>query len=110
MKWKLGGAAGIDVFVHWSFWILPAWVMIASLSGGGGIAAGASAVLFLFAIFGCVILHEFGHALTARAFNIGTRDITLYPIGGVARLERMPRHPVQELLIAVAGPADASFQ
>ncbi len=105
MKWKLGSGAGIGVYVHWSFWILPAWIMMSAVSGGGGVAAGAAAVLFVFAIFGCVVLHEFGHALMARAFGIGTRDITLYPIGGVARLERMPRHPGQEFLIAIAGPA-----
>ena len=63
MKWKLGSAAGIGVFVHWSFWILPAWIMMSAISAGGGVAAGAAAVLFVFAIFGCVVLHEFGHAI-----------------------------------------------
>jgi Zn-dependent protease len=105
MKWKLGDIAGIGVYIHWSFWILPAWILFSTLSGGGGLVAGISAVVFVFAVFGCVILHEVGHALAARHYRIGTRDITLYPIGGVARLVRMPSCPSQELAIALAGPA-----
>ncbi|HRX82778.1 MAG TPA: site-2 protease family protein [Pirellulaceae bacterium] len=102
MKWKLGKLAGIGVYLHWSFWLLPAWIM---LSAGGGLAGAVGSVLFVFAIFGCVVLHELGHALMARHYGIGTRDITLYPIGGVASLMRMPRRPSQELAIALAGPA-----
>ncbi|MDA1049585.1 MAG: site-2 protease family protein [Planctomycetota bacterium] len=102
MKWKLGNLAGIGVYLHWSFWLLPAWIL---LSAGGGLAGAIGSVLFVFAIFGCVVLHELGHALMARHYGIGTRDITLYPIGGVASLERMPRRPSQELAIALAGPA-----
>jgi Zn-dependent protease len=102
MKWKLGNLAGIGVYLHWSFWLLPAWIL---LSAGGGLAGAMGSLLFVFAIFGCVVLHELGHALMARQYGIGTRDITLYPIGGVASLERMPRRPSQELAIAVAGPA-----
>ncbi|MBI2480705.1 MAG: site-2 protease family protein [Planctomycetia bacterium] len=102
MKWKLGTLAGIGVYLHWSFWLLPVWVL---LSAGGGLAGAVGSMLFVFAIFGCVVLHELGHALMARQYGIGTRDITLYPIGGVASLVRMPRRPSQELAIAVAGPA-----
>lgn len=102
MKWKLGNLSGIGVYIHWSFWLLPAWILF---SAGGGIAQAIGSVIFVFAIFGCVVLHEMGHALMARHFGIGTRDITLYPIGGVASLERIPRRPSQELAIAVAGPA-----
>jgi Zn-dependent protease len=99
---KLGNIAGIGVYIHWSFWLLPAWIL---LSAGGGLAGALASVVFVFAVFGCVVLHELGHALMARRLGIGTRDITLYPIGGVASLERMPRRPAHELAIALAGPA-----
>lgn len=102
MKWKLGTLAGIGVYLHWSFWLLPAWIL---MSSSRDMAGAIGSVLFVFAIFGCVVLHELGHALMARHYGIGTRDITLYPIGGVASLERMPRRPSQELAIALAGPA-----
>jgi Zn-dependent protease len=101
MKWKLGTVAGIGIYIHWSFWILPIWIFLSASGLGGAVASS----LFIFAIFGCVVLHELGHALTARYFQIGTRDITLYPIGGVASLERLPRQPSHELAIALAGPA-----
>jgi Zn-dependent protease len=103
--WKLGEYSGIGVFVHWSFMLLPAWIAISTLMGGGGILEIVGSLVWIAAVFGCVVLHEFGHALAARQFGIGTKDITLLPIGGVARLDRIPRKPLQEFLIAVAGPA-----
>lgn len=100
MKWKLGTLAGIGVYVHWTFWLLPLFILLSS----GGMQAGFATLGLVFGIFGCVVLHELGHAMAARYFGIGTRDISLYPIGGVARLNSIPRKPSQELVIAVAGP------
>jgi Zn-dependent protease len=97
MSWKLGRVAGINIFLHPTLFLLLAYV--AMIQGGIG------SVLLVSAVFGCVLLHELGHALTARRFGIATEDITLYLIGGVARLQRMPRAPGAELLIALAGPA-----
>ena len=92
-SWKIGRIAGIDVFLHPTFLL----VLLPGFGFGGP--------LMILCIFGCVLLHELGHALMARRFGIRTADITLYPIGGVARLERMPRARGAELLIALAGPA-----
>lgn len=97
-SWKIGQIAGIDLFLHSTFLLFLA---IVGLTYQDGLAAMA----LVSAVFGCVVLHELGHALMARRFGIRTADITLYPIGGVARLERMPRAPGAELLIALAGPA-----
>jgi Zn-dependent protease len=101
----LGKIAGIDVFVHATFFILLAWVALSAYQSSGRIAAAASGVASILTVFGVVVLHELGHALTARRFGIATRDITLLPIGGVSRLERMPEDPRQELQVALAGPA-----
>lgn len=103
--WKMGRFENIDIYVHWSFLLLPAWVAFSALSAGGGPATALMAVGFVLAAFGCVLLHELGHALAARHFHIETHDITLLPIGGVARLARMPRRPLHELAVALAGPA-----
>ncbi len=107
MKWsaKLGEFAGISVYVHATFLILIAWVAFAHWQAERSVGAVLAGILFILAIFACVLLHEFGHALTAKRFGIKTRDITLLPIGGVARLERMPEDPRQELWVTLAGPA-----
>ncbi len=102
---KLGTFLGIDLFVHWSFLLLVAYVVYASRRMGGDLAMVGFSVAQLLAVFACVTLHEYGHAMAARGFGIGTVDITLLPIGGVARLRKIPRIPIQELVIAVAGPA-----
>ncbi len=99
-SWKLGRWAGIDVYIHVSFVLLLAAIGFLNWLGTGSLALAFNSVLFPALIFLCVLLHEFGHALAAKYFGIPTRDITLYPIGGVARLERMP----EKLVVALAGP------
>ena len=106
MGWSisLGRVAGTEVRIHFTFFLLIAWFGLAAIMHGGP-AAAFDAVVFILAVFFCVVLHEYGHVLTARRFGIATRDITLLPIGGVASVERLPEKPGQELLVALAGPA-----
>ena len=101
-SWRLGKLFGIPVFVHPTFLIIPlmAWMQAPEEGWSSLLVIG-----LVLAVFGCVLLHEFGHALMARFFGIGTKDITLTPIGGVARLSSTGENPGQELAIAVAGPA-----
>ena len=109
LSWSLrvGSLFGVPVYLHWTFLLLIALFMAAPIVAGtpDAVAMGLRTAAFILAIFGCVLLHELGHALAARRYGIRTRDITLLPIGGVARLERMPDDPVQELVVALAGPA-----
>lgn len=102
-SWRVGRFLGIDLFVHPTFWLLPLFVLLSGSPGGSDQTA--FELLVLFAAFGCVALHEYGHAVAARGFGVRTRDITLYPLGGVASLERIPDRPVAELVVALAGPA-----
>jgi Zn-dependent protease len=107
MKWslKVGQLAGTVVYVHVTFFVLLAWIGVIDGLEKASLAAAAEAVGFTLTLFACVVLHEFGHAFMARRFGIHTRDIVLFPIGGVGRLERIPDVPSQEFLIALAGPA-----
>src|SRR5579863_3916104 len=103
-SWKIGKFAGIGVYVHPTFLILVAWIVFVYWNIGHNLATVGAGLLFTFALFVCVVFHEFGHALTARRYGIGTRDITLLPIGGVSSLERIPEEPRQEFRVVVMGP------
>lgn len=106
MGWSIRVAriAGIDVKLHITFLLFLIWIGVTHYQQGGA-AAARQGLIFILLLFACVVLHEFGHALAARRYGIGTRDIILLPIGGVARITRIPRNPRQELVIALAGPA-----
>jgi len=104
-SWKIGTITGIGIYVHASFLLLIAMVVAIGFANDRGASGVLKLVALILLLFGIIVLHELGHALTARRFGVQTRDITLLLFGGVARLERMPRQPWQELLVAVAGPA-----
>src|SRR4051794_22728599 len=105
MSWSLniGRVAGTVVRIHVTFLLFLAWIFAASYAAGGPTSAWNS-LAFMLLLFACVLLHEFGHIFTARAFGVTTPYVTLLPIGGVAQLERIPEDPGQEFLIAIAGP------
>lgn len=104
-SWRIGRIAGIDVHLHVTFLLLLGWVAISHYLQQQSWRDALGGLGFTLSLFTIVVMHELGHALTARRFGIRTRDITLLPIGGVARLERIPEKPTQELLVALAGPA-----
>jgi stage IV sporulation protein FB len=105
MSWSLniGSIAGTVVRVHITFVLFLGWIFAASWASGGADAAW-QALVFMLLLFACVLAHEFGHIFTARAFGVSTPDVVLLPIGGVARLERIPEKPSEEFLVAIAGP------
>ncbi len=104
-SWRIARIAGVDIYMHATFVLLLAWVALTPLLHGQGGFEAVAGVGLMVSVFALVVLHELGHALAARRFGIRTRDITLLPIGGVSRMERIPDDPRQELLVAIAGPA-----
>src|SRR5580700_2306749 len=106
MSWSLniGSVAGTAIRIHVTFLLFLAWIFGVSYVSGGPQQAWTG-LLFVVLLFLCVLLHEFGHIFTARAFGVSTPDVILLPIGGVARLERIPEKPSEEFLVAIAGPA-----
>lgn len=102
---KIARLAGINVYVHWTFSLLIAFILFRGIRMGQDSQQLMWSVLFILTIFFIVVLHELGHSLAARRYGIETKDITLLPIGGVARLEKMPEKPMEEFVVAIAGPA-----
>ncbi|MCA9435072.1 MAG: site-2 protease family protein [Candidatus Omnitrophica bacterium] len=107
MKWsfKIWEHDGVGVYIHATFLLLIAWIGYVYWSESQNLASTLAGIGFILTLFLCVLLHEFGHSIAAKRYGIRTRDITLYPIGGVAQLERMPDKPLQEFVVAIAGPA-----
>ncbi|MDB9720974.1 site-2 protease family protein [Winogradskyella sp.] len=101
---SLGKVSGIRISVHWTFSLLIVWIVFDELKRGGNAKSILFNITFILAVFGCVVLHELGHALMAKRFNIKTEKITLLPIGGMASFEKLPESPKQELLVVIAGP------
>lgn len=105
MFWSvsIGSIAGTSIRIHFTFLLFLVWIFVASWASGGQAAAWGG-LLYMVLLFACVLAHEFGHIFTARAFGVPTPDVTLLPIGGVARLARIPEKPSEEFLVAIAGP------
>src|ERR1700686_2160420 len=105
MSWSvnIGSIAGTAVRIHITFLLLLIWIFAAGWASGG-IEDALYSLVFVILLFACVLAHEFGHIFTARHFGVATPDVTLLPIGGVARLERIPEKPSEEFLLAIAGP------
>lgn len=104
-SWKIARVAGIDIYIHATFFLLIYLVGISYWNHYGTLTAVTSGILFILALFACIVLHELGHSFMARHYGIQTRHITLLPIGGVASLEKLPEDPQQEINVALAGPA-----
>src|SRR5262245_53507270 len=107
MRWSfgIGSIAGIRIEIHVTFLLFVGWIAIQDGLLNGHPEQALASVALMRLVFVCVLLHELGHALAARRYGIRTRDIVLLPIGGVARLQRMPDRPQQEIVVALAGPA-----
>jgi len=101
---SLGKVFGIPISIHWTFWILVFWIVITGVSKGESSNELVWYVLFIFAVFACIGLHELGHALTAKRYGIETKKITFLPIGGLASLSKLPKEPNKELMVTIMGP------
>src|SRR5919206_3660334 len=101
---KIGRVAGIDVRVHWTFFLLLAFFAFIGYQGSRGLIGAITAIAVIVALFLCVLLHEFGHSLMAQRLGIEIHSITLLPIGGVSNLESLPEKPTDEVKITLAGP------
>jgi stage IV sporulation protein FB len=99
----LGSVLGIPIRVHFTFLILLAFLSFSEASRSGA-SAGLGSLLFMVLLFSCVLLHELGHCVVARRFGVTISAITLYPFGGIAALNEIPREPSREIQIAIAGP------
>ena len=105
MRWSLtlGRIAGTEIRIHFTFFLFLIWLWFIYYRQGGTPAAWQG-VIFVALLFLCVLLHEFGHIFAARRYGVKAPDVTLWPFGGIANLERIPEKPSQELVIAIAGP------
>ncbi len=101
---NLGKLFKVTIEIHWTFIFILAWIVFLELKSGGTLYNAVMSIVFILLLFVCVVMHEFGHILTARKFGVHTKKITLLPIGGVASMDTIPENPRQELLIALAGP------
>ncbi|CAA9447939.1 MAG: hypothetical protein AVDCRST_MAG02-589 [uncultured Rubrobacteraceae bacterium] len=103
-SFKIGRAFGIEIRIHWTFFLLLAFFFFIGFRGNGSVGVALVTSGIIVALFVCVLLHEFGHSLVAQRLGIEVPDITLLPIGGLARLKSLPENPWDEVKIAVAGP------
>src|SRR5919199_6669100 len=103
-SFRIGRVFGIDIKVHWTFFLVLLFFAFAGFQGSGSLAGALVTTVVIVALFFCVLLHEFGHSLVAQRLGIEIPDITLLPVGGLARLKSLPEKPWDEVKIAVAGP------
>src|ERR671918_1845029 len=103
-SFKIGRFSGIDVKVHWTFFLLLAFFAFVGYQASGSILGALTNTVTIVALFICVLLHEFGHSLVAQRLDLEIHSITLLPIGGVSNLESLPEKPADEVKISFAGP------
>ncbi|MDQ3864952.1 MAG: site-2 protease family protein, partial [Actinomycetota bacterium] len=103
-SFKIGRAFGIDVRVHWSFFLILVFFGYLAFTRSGDFGDALVTVGIVVALFFCVLLHEFGHSVVAIRLGSEVQDITLLPIGGLARMKSLPERPIDEVKVAVAGP------